>query len=142
MATELLVDDRLTIPASALRVQYSRSGGPGGQHVNTAETRVQLFFAVDACPGLSYAARRRLREAQGSRINKDGELVLACDAHRVRSRNLDLVRARLVELVRASLVAPRVRRATRPSKGAKERRLKAKGRRSQTKAMRKVPSEG
>ncbi len=142
MASDLPIDDGLTLPASALRVQYSRASGPGGQHVNTTETRVQLFFALDAPGVLPHAVRRRLREAQGSRINKHGELVLACDAHRVRTRNLDLVRARLVELVRASLQAPAVRRPTRPSKGAKERRLAAKGRRSETKSMRRVPSEG
>ena len=139
MANDLPIDARLTLPGSCLRVQYSRSGGPGGQHVNRTESRVQLFFDVGASP-LHAAARRRLLEANASRVNRRGELVLACDTHRERGRNLEAARRRLAELVSASLKAPRKRRPTRPTKASKERRLKAKGRRSKTKAMRRAPT--
>jgi ribosome-associated protein len=139
MPEELAITRRVVIPGSDLELSWSRSGGPGGQKVNKTESRVQLSFDLDGTEALSEAVKSRVRARFGSRINREGRLLLACDTHRERTRNLEEVRARLAAMIRGCLEAPRPRRATKPSRAAKRRRVEAKTRRGQIKKLRGPP---
>lgn len=118
----------------------SRSGGPGGQNVNTRSTRVQLFLDLGRS-GLHPAVLARLREAHPGKLTQADELLIACQTSRSQDSNLAEARQRLADMVRAALVPPKRRRPTRPSRGAKERRLQAKSQRSETKRGRGKPEE-
>lgn len=135
MADDLTIRDGLVLPGSCLRVEAARSGGPGGQHVNTAETKVHLFCELEAT-GLHPAVLARISEARGGDISARGELRITCGTHRSRAQNLEEARARLVALVRAHLAPPKPRRATKPTRGSKERRIQQKKARSQVKSGR------
>jgi ribosome-associated protein len=135
MADDLTIRDGLILPGSCLRVETARSGGPGGQHVNTTETKVHLFCDLTAT-GLHPAVVARVREARGRDISARGELRITCGTHRSRTQNLDEARARLAALFLAHLAPPKKRRATKPTRGSKERRIKKKKARSQVKAGR------
>ncbi len=133
---DLVITKRITIPSADFDVSYARSGGPGGQHANTADTRVRVHFDLRGTGALHPAVKRRIREAYGNRISKEGKLVLTSDSHRSRHRNLEEVRERLAKLIRGKLQPPKKRKKTRPSLGAKRRRMKAKKRRSELKKTR------
>lgn len=129
------------IPESELSWRFSRSSGPGGQGVNTADSRVELLWNAEASVALSPIQRERLRERLRGRL-VDGVLTIAASEHRAQLRNREAARARLVALVAEALRPPApARRPTKPSRGAKERRLKAKQHRTQTKAMRRRPTD-
>jgi ribosome-associated protein len=133
---DLRIRSGLVIPASELLETASRSSGPGGQHVNKTSTRVTLRWNVQASPLLSSAQRRRLTERLGPRITRAGNLIVHCGASRSRAKNRETARQRLAELVRDGLHTTRQRVATRPGKGARERRLSEKKQRSTTKRQR------
>lgn len=122
----LEITPALCLPAGELRYRFSRAGGPGGQHQNKVETRASVVFALDASTVLSAEQRERIREKLATRINKLGELVVHADEHREQGRNLAAARERLAELLRRALARPRARRATKPTRSSRERRLKAK----------------
>lgn len=126
----LRVNDRLSIPAAELQWRFGPSGGPGGQHANTANTRAELVFEIAESMVLTDRDRDRLDRAFGPRLR------VVVDETRSQSRNKDLALARMAERLAEALRPPRVRRATRPGRGAKERRLEAKRQRSQRKTMR------
>lgn len=130
------------IPAADLSYEFSRAGGPGGQHVNTTDTRVRLRFALDRCAALSNGVKARVRAAHPGRITEEGELILVCDSSRSRGANVEEVRARLAALIAECLHPPKVRRATRPTKGSQERRVDEKKRRGTTKSGRRWKDEG
>ncbi len=136
MSDDLRVDDRVTLPASELDLQFSRSGGPGGQHVNTTDTRARLRWAMSASTSLSSAAKQRLSEAHPSWITTDGDVVITSDQHRSRHRNVEAVRERLAQAVYAALRPPRPRRKTKPSKRAKAKRVDRKKQRGDKKKLR------
>ncbi|WP_249138676.1 alternative ribosome rescue aminoacyl-tRNA hydrolase ArfB [Phycicoccus avicenniae] len=126
----------LTVPAADLVERFSRSSGPGGQGVNTADSRVELEVDVALLPGLSDAQRRRVTTALGDRL-VDGRLVVAASEHRQQRRNRVAARDRLAGLLRDALAPPPpARRATRPTRGSVERRLRAKRARGETKSGR------
>lgn len=133
MADDLLVNARLTIPAAELEFTASRASGPGGQHVNTSDTRVQLRWNVAGSAVLTETQRARLLAAFAARLTGDGDLLLACATHRSQRRNRDEVAARLAALVRRALVPPRPRRPTRPTAASREQRLAGKRQRSAVK---------
>jgi ribosome-associated protein len=133
---DLRIRSGLVIPASELLETASRSSGPGGQHVNKTSTRVTLRWNVQASPLLSAAQRRRLVQRLGPRITRAGNLIVHCGASRSRAKNRETARQRLAELVRDGLRTSRQRVATRPGKGARERRLSEKKQRSTTKRQR------
>lgn len=114
------------VPDAALTFSSSRSGGAGGQHVNKTETRVELRLRADAIVGLNPRMRLRLADLAGFRLTADGELLIVCDETRSRRRNQDLTIERLSELVRDAQAVPKPRRATKPGRGAIERRLAGK----------------
>jgi ribosome-associated protein len=142
MPGDLSITSRIVIPGSALELSFSRSGGPGGQKVNKTESRVQLSFDLEGCTALSEPVKARVRASFGARLTRDGRLVLACDTHRERSRNIEEARARLAGMIRACLEAPRPRRATKPSRAAKRRRIEAKKQRGETKRLRGKVGDG
>lgn len=129
MEADLPVNPRLTIPGEELVVATSRSGGPGGQHVNTTDSRVTLRWNVRASSALHEEDRARLLEKLAARLTREGEVMVSVSDDRSQLVNRGLARERLAAGVAAALVIPRVRRPTRPSRGSKERRIAAKKRR-------------
>jgi ribosome-associated protein len=137
MADDLRVNSWLVIPASELHERFSRSSGPGGQSVNTTDSRVELSFDVRRSPSLPEYARERALDRLGSRL-ADGVLTIASSVERSQLMNRVAARARLVSLLRDAVAPPpRSRVATRPSRAAKARRVEDKRRRSQTKRNRR-----
>ena len=121
---------------SALRLQYSRSGGPGGQNVNKVNTRTQLWLSLDAIAGLSESAFNRLRTLAGNRLTAAGELYIVAETERTQEGNRQAALERLRELIEQAVKVPKRRRKTKPSRGARERRLKGKKIRSEIKSRR------
>jgi ribosome-associated protein len=129
--------DGLTIPAAELVERFNRSSGPGGQSVNTADTRVELRFDVGLSTALSEQQRARLLAQLGGRLS-GGVLTISASEHRAQLQNRIAARTRLAHLVATALTPQRARHPTRPSKAAKQARLDAKKRRSRLKASRRV----
>lgn len=135
---DLTVTRRLVIPAAELRERFSRSSGPGGQGVNTTDSRVELSFDVGRSPSVPPSLRERLLEGLAGRL-VDGVLTVAVSTHRAQLANRAEARERLAALLRAAAAPPPPRRrATKPSRGAKERRLSAKRRRGEIKRGRRT----
>ncbi|KZM34324.1 MULTISPECIES: alternative ribosome rescue aminoacyl-tRNA hydrolase ArfB [Oerskovia] len=131
----------LTIPEGELAWRFSRASGPGGQGVNTTDSRVELSWDVAASVVLSDSQRTRLRERLDKRLVGDVLTVVASE-HREQLRNRAAARTRLAALVAEGLAPPaRQRRATRPTRGSQERRLAAKKQRTTTKQMRRRPMD-
>lgn len=137
----LPISPALLLPRSELRFQASRSGGPGGQHVNTSSTRIELWWDVAGSPSLTEAQRTHLLERLASRLDSRGQLRLVSAAHRSQLQNREAVVRRLQTVVAAALKVPKARRATRPTKASKERRLAAKKQRAATKRERRKPGD-
>jgi ribosome-associated protein len=129
--------ERVWVPHGACRWRCSRAGGPGGQHVNTTDSKVTLHLAVDALVGLNRAAKARLRTLLGDRLTQDDELVLSSERERSQVRNRALVLRRLRALIEQALVVPTRRIPTRPGRAAKQRRLNRKKQTGQKKARRR-----
>ena len=125
---DLQITGTVAIPLSELRYQFSRSGGPGGQHVNRTETQVELTFDVRGTPSLNESQRARVLGKLGSAVDSRGVLHLTCQTTRSQSRNRAEVTERFQRLLRQALHVPRSRRATRPHRAAVERRLQEKRR--------------
>ncbi|WTZ54577.1 alternative ribosome rescue aminoacyl-tRNA hydrolase ArfB [Nocardia sp. NBC_01388] len=128
----------LVIPASELRERFSRSSGPGGQHVNTTDSRVELSFDLANSPSVPESLRTRMLDRLATRL-VDGVLTIAASEQRAQLQNRAAARERLASLLRdAAAAPPPVRRATKPSRGAEERRIAAKKRRGVTKRNRRA----
>ncbi|MDR6689749.1 ribosome-associated protein [Microbacterium sp. 1154] len=139
--SDVRVSASLVIPAAELSWRFSRSSGPGGQGVNTADSRVELMWDAAASSVLSRVQRERLIERLGDRL-VGGVLTIAASEHRAQLRNRDAARARLAALVAEAVRAPAPpRRATKPTRGSTERRLQAKQRRTDVKRMRRRPTD-
>ncbi len=129
----------IEVPAAELAWRFSRSGGPGGQSVNTADSRVELSYDVRRSAVLPERVRDRILQRLSNRL-VDGVLTIAASEYRSQHRNREAARARLAELLtEASAPPPARRRPTRPTRGSQERRLAGKKRRAQTKEMRRRP---
>jgi ribosome-associated protein len=123
----------VVLPLSEVELRFSRSSGPGGQHANTSETRVEAILDVEASTALTAAQKRRV-------LAKSGPILRAvAQDERSQLRNRELAVERLVEKLRQALHVDRKRVPTKPSKAAKERRLEAKRRRSDVKRLRRTP---
>ena len=133
MPDDLPVTGSWALPAAELAERFSRSSGPGGQGVNTADTRVELSYDVARAPSLPEHLRARLLERLSSRL-VDGVLTIAASEHRTQLANRRAARERLAQLLREAAAPPAPsRRPTRPTRGSKERRLTEKKRRGETK---------
>ncbi|MET0812213.1 MAG: alternative ribosome rescue aminoacyl-tRNA hydrolase ArfB [Microbacterium sp.] len=138
---DLPVTTGLTIPESELSWRFSRSSGPGGQGVNTADSRAELVWDVARSHALSPVQRERILDRLSGRL-VDGVLTIVASEHRAQLLNRNAARARLAALVAEAVRPPAPpRRPTKPTKGAKERRLKAKQRRTDVKRLRRPPDE-
>jgi len=126
----------ISIDSDELEESFTRAGGPGGQHVNTTDSAVLLRFDVGASPSLPDAVKNRLAVLAGSRMTRDGVLVLRSEGARSQLLNRQDVRERLIDLIRAATVVPKRRRPTKPSKAAKAKRLEGKTKRSTVKSLR------
>ena len=122
----LAVDDSLSIPRTELDVRVSRSSGAGGQHVNKTSSRVEIFWNIPASRALTEEQRARLLDKLSSRLTTEGSIRVVASDMRSQSRNRDLAEERLSELVRRSLLVPRKRKATKPTRAAREARLESK----------------
>lgn len=130
----------VVIPEAELAIRASRSGGPGGQSVNTTDSKVELRWDVRASPSLTEAQRSRVLQRLASRLTDDGVLILRGSEYKSQHRNRQAVLARFRSVVTEALEPPRTRRGTRPTRGSKERRLRAKKQRGEIKRLRKPPA--
>ncbi len=143
MSDSIEVGPGLVIPPSELNWEFSRSGGPGGQHVNTTDTRARLRFALEETSILGPGVKRRLRERHPGWITQSGDLVITSDEHRSRGQNTAACIERLTEAIREALVPPRPRRRTAPTRASAQRRFATKKARGSVKSTRRRvdPSE-
>ena len=133
------INDRVGIPEEELRFRFSASSGPGGQHVNKVETRVTLLFDVDESPSLCEEDRRRVMTRLSSRIGRNGVLRVVSQRHRSQRANREAAIERFAELLREALRREKTRRPTRPSRAARETRIRDKKKRSRLKRERSKP---
>lgn len=140
-AEGLRVTSGVVVPLGELSWRFSRSSGPGGQGVNTTDSRVELVFDVTASSAMTPAQKQRVLERLGGRVVA-GTVTVTASEHRSQLRNRDAAAARLAQLLREALAPPaRARRPTRPTLGSQRRRLDAKTQRGQVKRMRRPPQD-
>lgn len=132
----LKITDAISLDDSELSETFVRASGPGGQNVNKVSSAVQLRFDARRSSSLPNDVAIRLMKLAGSRVTKDGVIVILAQEHRDQSRNRAEARERLIELIRQAAVKPTVRRATKVPKSAKRERLESKKRRSGIKTLR------
>ncbi|MBI2406866.1 MAG: aminoacyl-tRNA hydrolase [Gemmatimonadetes bacterium] len=120
------VNARVAIPRAELGVRATRAGGPGGQHVNTSSTRIEITWNVPATAALTDDEKARVRAALASRLDADGTIRVVASDTRSQRQNRELAEARLAALIRRALVVPRVRKKTKPTRASVERRLTQK----------------
>jgi len=139
MSEPLVVSPALTIPADELRWTSVRSSGPGGQNVNKVSSKVELRFDFERSRVLRDDTKARLRALAASRLDSEGQILIVSQATRDRQRNLEDARAKLGEIVPLACIRPKRRRATRPSFGATQSRLREKRHQSARKRDRHRP---
>jgi ribosome-associated protein len=132
----IVVTPTISLNEEELEESFVLASGPGGQNVNKVSSAVQLRFDVARSPSLDEDVRARLSALAGQRLTKDGVLIIDARSHRSQERNRADARSRLVELIRRAAIPPKPRRATKPSKAAKRRRLETKKVRSRLKRTR------
>jgi len=132
------VTAHIDIDEREIEEQFVRASGPGGQNVNKLSTAVQLRFDVRHSPALPDDVRGRLERLAGSRLTRDGVLVIIAQRHRTQARNRQDALDRLIDLIRRAAVAPIKRRPTRPTRASRERRIEGKKRRAGIKHLRRA----
>jgi ribosome-associated protein len=132
------VTANITIDESEIAEVFVRASGPGGQNVNKVASAVQLRFDARRSPSLPQDVRGRLERLAGSRLTRDGVIVITAQRHRAQARNRQDALARLLDLIRRAAHPPAKRRATKPPAAARERRIESKKRRSGIKRLRRV----
>ncbi|MBI4229866.1 MAG: aminoacyl-tRNA hydrolase [Planctomycetes bacterium] len=142
MIRDLRLPGGRTLPGRLLTSRFSRSGGPGGQHVNKTETKadVRLDLAASAAI-LGGDAVARMRTRLAGRLDADGNVRVVCQEHRSRAQNLDAALSRMEALLAGALARPKSRRPTRPTRGSSERRLASKRARARIKSSRRAGGE-
>lgn len=141
MSEGLRVNDHVTIARDELMVRATRSGGPGGQHVNTSATRIEVLWNPSTSRSLGEAERQRVATRVAGRLDGSGFLRVVASEHRSQRQNREAAEARLADLVRRALVVPKRRVKTRTPRAAVERRLSQKKRRSEQKRDRRSSSD-
>jgi len=137
----LEVNATLRIPLDEFEWSFARSGGPGGQNVNKVASKAVLRWNFDGSPSVPDDVKARFRERFPSRLTTGGEVVLSSELTRDQGRNREDCLEKLADMLRSAAVRPKVRRATKPSKGSKRRRLEAKKHESARKTNRKVSGD-
>jgi len=135
----LEITPNLLLPVSELDYRATRSGGPGGQHVNTSSTRIEVWWDIGTSPALTDEQRARLLRRLATRLDGEGRLRIVASESRSQLRNREAATERLCEVVAAALVVAKPRKRTKPSRAAKAARLEAKRRRSAMKRERRPP---
>ena len=130
------INDSILIEDWELTESFTRSSGPGGQHVNKTSSAVELRFEAARSPNLTPAIKSRLKRLAGRRWTKDGAVVVTAEAHRSQLMNRELAQKKLIVLVREALKVPKRRVQTKPTLGSKRRRLDGKTRRGEVKKLR------
>lgn len=133
------VSPQISLSEDELEISFIRASGPGGQNVNKVSSAVQLRFDARRSPSLPNDVSIRLQKLAGSKLTQEGVIVLTANRFRTQEANRRDAIERLSEMIRRAEVRPVKRKATKPTKAAKERRLKAKSRRSDVKSMRSKP---
>ncbi len=131
------INDSILIEDWELTESFTRSSGPGGQHVNKTSSAVELRFEAARSPNLTPAIKSRLKRLAGRRWTKDGAVVVTAEAHRSQLMNRELAQEKLIGLVREALKVPKRRVQTKPTLGSKRRRLDGKTRRGEVKKLRR-----
>jgi ribosome-associated protein len=134
----LVVNERVSIPRSELIYRASRSGGAGGQHVNTSSTRIELLWDFGRSRALDDAARARVAAKLAARLDAEGNVRVVASDRRSQQQNRVTAEERLAELVRHALTVPKARRPTKPTRAAKEKRLAGKRHRAERKRRRRL----
>ena len=137
MSDPLRVNDQISIPRAELEFHATRAGGPGGQHVNTSSTRIELLWNVRTTRALSDEDRERVQQRLASRTDADGFIRVVSSESRSQLRNRESAETRLAEILQRALRTPRKRIPTRPSRASREARLQDKRKRSEKKRMRR-----
>ena len=132
------VNAQISLDEREIEESFVRASGPGGQNVNKLSTAVQLRFDVRGSPSLPAQVKDRLERLAGTRLTRDGVLVIIAQSHRTQARNRADALDRLLELIRRAAIAPRARRPTRPTKASRERRIETKKRHAGLKRLRRV----
>jgi ribosome-associated protein len=135
------VNESVVIPRDELTARATRSGGAGGQHVNTSSTRIELLWNVETSRALTEAQRERVRQKLVTRLDAEGNVRVVASDRRSQLQNREAAESRLADLVRAALVVPKKRRPTKPSRAAKQARLDEKKRLSDKKRERRWRGE-
>ena len=135
----LEITPALLLPLDELEYRATRSGGPGGQHVNTSSTRIEVWWDVRTSPTLGEEQRARLLDRLASRVDGEGRLRIVASESRSQLRNREAATERLREVVAAALAVPKPRKRTRPTRASKAARLESKRRRSALKRDRRRP---
>ena len=130
------INKLIQLEPSEITERFSKSSGPGGQHINKVETKVELRFFAMKSPNLSKSVKDRLKVIAGNKLNLNGEIVITAEKYRSQSRNRELAKSKLVSLILESLEKPVYRLKTKPSNVVRVRRSNEKQKRSKIKAMR------
>ncbi len=141
MADPIVITRSISIDPSEIEETFVRGSGPGGQNVNKVASAVQMRFDLISSPSLSEPVKRRVAALAGSRLTKDGVVVIISNSHRDQPLNRAEALARLVALIREGAYPPKPRIATRPTLASKRRRLEGKSKRSEVKQMRGRPRQ-
>lgn len=137
----LIVNDVIHIPDDEFRWTFVRSSGPGGQNVNKVASKAVLRWNLGASPSVPDDVKTRFRSQQHRRINADGDVILSCQSFRDQGRNIEECLEKLRQFLLVAATPPRPRKATRPTRGSKQRRLQEKRRRSAVKQRRRRAEE-
>lgn len=127
------------VPHEELILRASRSSGPGGQHVNTSSTRIELVWDIASSPSIDDDMRARLMQRLSNRVDSSGKIRLVAQSERSQLRNRDAVIERFGKMIRGALVEQKLRKATKPTKASKRKRIEAKKHRAAVKQQRREP---